>query len=154
MPALSMLPAAHVRGTEPFFPTLRRLRRVDDRQVISGVVHVLQRGLQWQDAPRGDGPHKTLYNRLVRWSRLRRVRPHRRGAGGPGWHSERLMIDSTHPEAHRTATIGRSTDIVIGSRTPSADPTDCRRIATLSDRCAHTSRSAITIVARVIVRLT
>jgi transposase len=26
--------------------------------------------LQWKDAPRDYGPHKTLYNRLIRWSRL------------------------------------------------------------------------------------
>jgi hypothetical protein len=27
-------------------------------------------GLQWKDAPRGYRPHKTLYNRFIRWSRL------------------------------------------------------------------------------------
>jgi transposase len=26
--------------------------------------------LRWRDAPREYGPHKTIYNRFVRWSRL------------------------------------------------------------------------------------
>ncbi len=31
---------------------------------------MIRNGLQWKDAPAGYGPHKTLYNRFVRWSRL------------------------------------------------------------------------------------
>ena len=31
---------------------------------------MIRNGLQWKDAPRGYGPHKTLYNRFIRWSRL------------------------------------------------------------------------------------
>ena len=43
--------------------------RVDDRRVISGIVHVLKSGGRRVDAPRSlYGPHKTLYNRFVRWS--------------------------------------------------------------------------------------
>ena len=56
-----------MRRRQSFFPVSRGLRRVDDRQVISGIVYVIRNGLQWKDAPRGYGPHKTLYNRLVRW---------------------------------------------------------------------------------------
>jgi transposase len=44
--------------------------RVDDRRVISGIVYVIKHGLQWKDAPKDYGPHKTLYNRFIRWSRL------------------------------------------------------------------------------------
>ena len=36
----------------------------------SGIIYVIKNGLQWKDAPREYGPHKTLYNRFVRWSRL------------------------------------------------------------------------------------
>ena len=46
------------------------LPRVDDRRVVSGIVYVIRNGLQWKDAPTGYGPHKTLYNRFIRWSRL------------------------------------------------------------------------------------
>ncbi len=42
--------------------------RVDDRRVISGIVHVLKSGGRWVDAPPEYGPKKTLYNRYVRWA--------------------------------------------------------------------------------------
>jgi transposase len=31
---------------------------------------VIKNGLRWRDAPRDYGPHKTIYNRFVRWSGL------------------------------------------------------------------------------------
>ena len=53
----------------PLLPTDTRGKpRVDDRRVISGIVHVLKSGGRWIDAPDVDGPHKTLYNRFVRWA--------------------------------------------------------------------------------------
>ncbi len=33
-------------------------------------MFVIKNGLRWRDAPRGYGPHKTIYNRFMRWSRL------------------------------------------------------------------------------------
>jgi transposase len=42
--------------------------RVDDRRVISGIIHVLKSGCRWVDAPPSYGPRKTLYNRYVRWA--------------------------------------------------------------------------------------
>ena len=42
--------------------------RVDDRRVISGIIHVLKSGARWVDAPSVYGPRKTLYNRYVRWA--------------------------------------------------------------------------------------
>lgn len=54
----------------PSFPPPGGLARVDDRRVVSGIVYVIRNGLQWKDAPPGYGPHKTLYNRFIRWSRL------------------------------------------------------------------------------------
>ena len=41
--------------------------RVDDPQVISGIVHVMKSSGRWVDAPVVYGPRKTLYNRFVRW---------------------------------------------------------------------------------------
>ena len=65
----------HFRLTEarmaPFFPKSRGRPRAEDRRVLSGIIRVLQRGLQWRDAPAGCGPAKTLFNRYVRWSRAR-----------------------------------------------------------------------------------
>jgi len=43
--------------------------RVDDRRVLSGIVHALQSGGRWGDCPEQVyGPKKTLYNRFVRWA--------------------------------------------------------------------------------------
>ena len=44
-------------------------RRVDDRRVISGILHVLRSGCRWQDCPAVYGPSTTVYNRWNRWSR-------------------------------------------------------------------------------------
>ena len=58
---------------QPLLPNKPRgVPRVDDRRVISGIVHVIRNGLMWRDAPAAYGPHKTLYNRFVRWSRAGR----------------------------------------------------------------------------------
>ena len=53
----------------PLLPSdTRGVERVDDRRVISGIVHVLKSGGRWVDAPPVYGPRKTLYNRFVRWA--------------------------------------------------------------------------------------
>lgn len=87
---------------EPLLPTnTRGMPRVDDRRVLSGIVHVLKSGCRWSDCPEAYGPHKTIYNRFVRWAR--------RGiwegifatlAGAEGI-PDTLMIDSTIVKAHR-----------------------------------------------------
>ena len=99
MPELLLLSRAQMSRIEPFFPRPRGLPRVDDRRVVSGIVSVIRNGLQWRDAPRGYGPHKTLYNRFVRWSRLgvfARIFAALAADAGP---PERLMIDTTHLKA-------------------------------------------------------
>ena len=55
---------------QPYFPRSHGVPRVDDHRVVSGIVFVIRNGLRWRDAPREYGPHKTLYNRFIRWSRM------------------------------------------------------------------------------------
>jgi len=43
--------------------------RSDDCKVVSGIIRMIRSGLRLRNAPREYGPHKTLYNRIVRWSR-------------------------------------------------------------------------------------
>lgn len=100
-----------------FFPLSHGVPRVDDRKVVSGIIHVIRNGLRWRDAPNVYGPHKTLYNRFIRWSRMGvfdRIFTALASEGGP---PDRLMIpfgrflseiacravDATHLKAHRTA---------------------------------------------------
>jgi len=55
---------------EPFLPTdIRGKDRVDDRRVISGILHVLKSGCRWCDCPLEYGPLTTIYNRFVRWAK-------------------------------------------------------------------------------------
>ena len=42
---------------EPHLPTdVRGKERVDDRRVISGIIHVLKSGCRWKDCPPEYGP--------------------------------------------------------------------------------------------------
>ena len=44
-------------------------KRVDDRTVISGIIHVLQSGSPWRACPPQYGPYMTVFNRFNRWKR-------------------------------------------------------------------------------------
>lgn len=103
MDDLLMLTPAQMRRIEPYFPRSHGVPRVDDRRVLSGILFVIRNGLRWRDAPAGYGPHKTIYNRFIRWSRLgvfNRILAELAARGGD---TNRLMIDATHLKAHRTA---------------------------------------------------
>jgi transposase len=103
MSNLFWLSAAQMRRIEPCFPVSHGVPRVDDRRVISGIIFVIRNGLRWRDAPKDYGPHKTIYNRFVRWSRLGVFNRIFAELAAKGGRSERLMIDATHLKAHRTA---------------------------------------------------
>jgi putative transposase len=92
-----------VERLRPYFPKPRGKPRVDDRRVLSGILFVLRNGLRWQDAPAVYGPHKTLYNRFARWSRLGVFARIFRDLAKPGADGDTLMMDSTHLKAYRTA---------------------------------------------------
>ena len=92
-----------MRRIEPYFPLSHGIPRVDDKRVISGIIFVIRNGLRWRDAPQDYGPHKTVYNRFVRWSRLGVFNRIFAELSAMGPRPERLMIDATHLKAHRTA---------------------------------------------------
>jgi len=100
---LWLLSEAQMRRIEPYFPLSHGIPRVDDRRIVSGIIFVIRNGLRWRDVPAGYGPHKTIYNRFIRWSRLgvfNRIFAELAAKGGK---PDRLMIDATHLKAHRTA---------------------------------------------------
>jgi transposase len=70
---------------------------------VSAIVFVIKNGLRWRDAPREYGPHKTIYNRFIRWSRLGVFNKIFAELARKGGKPERIMIDATHLKAHRTA---------------------------------------------------
>ena len=98
-----MLSEAQMRRIEPYFPLSHGIPRVDDRRIVSGIVYVIKHGLMWRDAPKAYGPHKTIYNRFIRWSRLGVFNRIFAELAGDSDSSDRLMIDATHLKAHRTA---------------------------------------------------
>ncbi len=92
----------------PHLPTDTRGKpRVDDRRVISGIIHVLKSGGRWVDAPSVYGPRKTLYNRFVRWAAKgvwTGIFHALASAGGP---PAQVLIDSSAVKAHRCASGGK-----------------------------------------------
>src|SRR5271154_3956813 len=86
-----------------YFPRSHGVERVDDLRVVSGIIYVIRNGLQWKDTPKAYGPHKTLYNRFVRWSLLGVFDRIFVALAAEGRKPERIMIDATHLKAHRTA---------------------------------------------------
>jgi transposase len=92
------------RRIEPLLPRGRRgAHRVDDRRVISGIVHMLHSGARWRDCPETYGPYTTIYNRFNRWSR--------QGIWGEIFYTltgstgmvGSMAVDSTYIKAHRSA---------------------------------------------------
>lgn len=89
---------------QPLLPNKPRgVPRVDDCRVISGIIHVLKNGLLWRDAPSVYGPHKTLYNRFIRWSKAGVFDRIFATLAALSEATGTVMIDATHLKAHRTA---------------------------------------------------
>jgi transposase len=107
---------------EPHLPTdTRGKARVDDRRVISGIIHVVKSGGRWVDAPSVYGPRKTLYNRFQRWSAKgvwSAIFHALANAGGP---PAELLIDSSAVRAHRCAAGGKGGSKIRPSVAQEAD---------------------------------
>ncbi|HET9629147.1 MAG TPA: IS5 family transposase [Novosphingobium sp.] len=92
----------------PYLPTdVRGKERVDDRRIISGIVHVLKSGCRWKDCPEEYGPPTTVYNRFTRWAERGVWEGLFRAFAQRGRSTETQMIDSTHVKAHRSASGGK-----------------------------------------------
>ena len=107
MSDLIRLSDAQMLRIEPLFLLLHGVPRVDDRRVISGIIFLIRNGLRWRDAPKDYGPHKTVYNRFIRWSRLGVFNRIFAALAAKGGKPDRLMIDGTHLKAQRTAATAR-----------------------------------------------
>jgi len=89
---------------KPHLPRdVRGKERVDDRRVISGILHVLKSGCRWCDCPPKYGPPTTIYNRFARWAERGVWERLFRELAAHGRSGETQMIDSTHVKAHRSA---------------------------------------------------
>ena len=92
---------------EPLLPLGRRgVQPQRNREVISGILHVLKFGCRWRDCPEVFGPPSTIYNRFNRWSKA--------GIWQAMFETLRTFdaaemqsIDSTSTKAHRCSAGGK-----------------------------------------------
>lgn len=93
---------------EPLLPRGRRgAHRVDDRRIISGIMHMLRSGARWRDCPPEYGPYTTVYNRFNRWSRQGIWLAMFQALTGSTGVVGTAAIDATHVKAHRSAAGGK-----------------------------------------------
>jgi transposase len=108
MGALYWLSDVEWARIERLLPRGRRgAHRVDDRRVISGILHMLRAGARWRDCPAAYGPYTTIYNRFNRWSRQGIWHDIFVAATGESYITGPMAIDSTHIKAHRSAGGGK-----------------------------------------------
>ena len=89
---------------EPLLPRGRRgAHRVDDRRVISGVMHMLRSGARWRDCPADYGPYTTIYNRFNRWSKQGIWEAIFYTLTGSSGVVSSAAVDTTHIKVHRSA---------------------------------------------------
>lgn len=74
--------------------------RVDDRPVISGILHVLKVRCRWQDTRAAYGTQTTIYNRYNRWARRGVWQQLFAKVAPSGSVPTELMLDATHVKAH------------------------------------------------------
>lgn len=123
----------------PLLPRLGGKPRVDDRRVISGILHRFREGLRWRAVPEVYGPRTTLFNRFNRWSQRGIWQGLFAALAACSDPPLEAMIDSTTVRAHRSAAgakggsrIKRSAARAVGgppkstrSATPSVGSTRC-----------------------------
>lgn len=141
---LFWLSEAQMGRLRPLLPAdTRGVLRVDDRRVISGIVHVLRSGCPWRHAPSEYGPRKTLYNRFVRWA-MKGVWQHvfdeLSAAAAP---PAKVLLDATYVKAHRCAAGGKggSGNKQSVVRAAAGPPRSTRRPTPRASRSASISRA-------------
>ncbi len=93
---------------EPHLPKNRPgPRRVDDRRIISGILHVLKSGCRWKDCPPEYGPPTTVYNRFNRWSCKGHWRRILQALAEGQWITASVAMDGSYVKAHRCAHGGK-----------------------------------------------
>ena len=100
MSDLFLLSERQFHRIRPYFPLSHGVPRVDDLRVVSGIIYVIKHGLQRKDAPKAYGPHKTLYNRFIRWSQMDVFNRIFIALAAQADDPERLIIDATHLKGH------------------------------------------------------
>ncbi len=101
---LFWLSAARIARLAPLFAKSHGKPRVDDWRVLSGIMLINRNGLRRCDAPKENGPSKTLYSRWKRWSVKGVFARMMEGLASDAAVAKTVMMDATYLKAHRTAT--------------------------------------------------
>ncbi len=102
MAELFWLNDAQWAAIEPLLPHLGGKPRVDDRRVLSGVLHRFREGLRWRALPAEYGPRTTVFNRFNRWSQRGLWQQLYAALAGCSDPPLLAMVDSTTVRAHRS----------------------------------------------------
>ena len=105
---------------EPLLPHLGGKPRVDDRRVISGILHRFREGLRWRAMPDEYGPRTTLFNRFNRWSQRGLWQELYAALAGCSEPPLLAMVDSTAVRAHRSAAGAKGGSKIRQSAAPAA----------------------------------
>ncbi len=105
---------------EQLLPHLGGKPRVDDRRVISGILHRFREGLRWRALPAAYGPRTTVFNRFNRWSQRGLWQDLFAALLACEEPSMISMADSTSIKAHRSAAGGKGGPIARPSAAPVA----------------------------------
>lgn len=92
---------------ERLLPHLGGKPRVDDRRVISGILHRFREGLRWRALPEAYGPRTTVFNRFNRWSQRGLWQQLFEALAACEEPPMISMADSTSIKAHRSAAGGK-----------------------------------------------
>ena len=121
------------QAIEPLLPHLGGKPRVDDRRVLSGILHRFREGLRWRALPAEYGPRTTVFNRFNRWSRRGLWQELFAALAACADPPDVAMVDSTVVRAHRSAAGAKG-----GRRTrPSAAPAVAARPKSTPSRTAR-----------------
>lgn len=116
---------------EPLLPHLGGKPRVDDRRVLSGILHRFREGLRWRAVPAAYGPRTTLFNRFNRWSARGLWQELFAALAASDEPPLLAMIDSTAAKAHRSASGAKGGNKIKPLADPGADaPPKSMRSAT------------------------
>ena len=107
---------------EPLLPHLGGKPRVDDRRVISGILHRYREGLCWRAVPAEYGPRTTLFNRFDRWSEKGIWQGLLAALVACEDPPDTAMVDSTAVRAHRSAAGAKGGSKIRPSAGRAADP--------------------------------
>jgi len=116
---------------EPLLPHLGGKPRVDDRRVLSGILHRFREGLRWRALPSAYGPRTTLFNRFNRWSARGLWQELFNALAASDEPPLLAMIDSTAAKAHRSAAGAKGENKIKPLAAPAVDvPPKSTRSAT------------------------